>query len=307
MIVLEITEPGPLTSVQDDGRFKALKHGVAASGPMDRSAFVQGRNLLGCSSETALEIAAGRTAFVVRGGAVRMACSGGAFNLHVNARQHPWGQAIALNTDDRVEITPGAAGNYAYVRFDREIDVPRLMGSRATNTIARLGGLEGRALVRGDLLKLVPLTGTTKTPCQKGGARDDRPGPIRFIWGVHSGHFSPALRRNFISETFVVSQRLDRMGVRLRDPTGVFASRPNLSLVSDAVVPGDIQILGDGTPIVLMRDHQPTGGYPRIGTLISADLDRFAQLRPGSEVRFSPVTVDHAHSICRQAHKNDLD
>jgi len=67
--------------------------------------------------------------------------------------------------------------------------------------------------------------------------------------------------------------------------------------VSDAVVPGDIQILGDGTPIVLMRDHQPTGGYPRIATVVSADLDRFAQLRPGSPVRFEPVTVAHAEGL----------
>src|SRR5690606_39536296 len=70
-----------------------------------------------------------------------------------------------------------------------------------------------------------------------------------------------------------------------------------LSLVSDAIVPGDVQILGDGTPIVLMRDHQPTGGYPRIATLVSADLDRFAQLRPGTPVRFEPVTLARAHAI----------
>ncbi len=303
MIALEIIEPGPLTSVQDFGRFGALKHGVAASGPMDIGAFRQTGQLLGCSSETALEIAAGRTAFVVRGGTVRMACSGGVFNLRINGEKRPWGQAVDLNTDDSVEITPGEAGNYAYVRFDRDIDVPALMGSRATNTIARLGGLEGRVLVRGDLLKLVPVIEASKTSGKPGEARDHQPGPIRFIWGVHTRHFSPVLLRKFTSETFVVSQHLDRMGVRLRDPAGVFAARPNLSLVSDAVVPGDIQILGDGTPIVLMRDHQPTGGYPRIGTLISADLDRFSQLVPGTKVQFAPVSVDHAHSILREALK----
>jgi allophanate hydrolase subunit 2 len=84
------------------------------------------------------------------------------------------------------------------------------------------------------------------------------------------------------------------MGVRLRDPGGVFAGQRRLSLVSDAIVPGDIQILGDGVPIVLMRDHQPTGGYPRIATVVSADLDRFAQMRPGAPVRFRPVTLEHA-------------
>jgi len=84
------------------------------------------------------------------------------------------------------------------------------------------------------------------------------------------------------------------MGVRLVDAAGVFAEQRRLNLVSDAIVPGDIQILGDGTPIVLMRDHQPTGGYPRIATVASADLNRFAQLRPGTDVRFRPVTLEHA-------------
>jgi len=84
------------------------------------------------------------------------------------------------------------------------------------------------------------------------------------------------------------------MGVRLLDPQGVFASDRRLGLVSEAIVPGDIQILGDGTPIVLMRDHQPTGGYPRIATVISADLDRFAQMRPGSTVCFVSVTPERA-------------
>ena len=71
--------------------------------------------------------------------------------------------------------------------------------------------------------------------------------------------------------------------------------------MSDAIVPGDIQILGDGTPIVLMRDHQPTGGYPRIATVITADIDRFAQLRPGSPVAFRPVSVDHAHQLAAES------
>jgi allophanate hydrolase len=90
---------------------------------------------------------------------------------------------------------------------------------------------------------------------------------------------------------------MDRMGVRLDDIEGVFADVAGLSLVSDAIVPGDIQILGDGTPVVLMRDHQPTGGYPRIATIISADLDRFAQMRPGTRVTFESVTLAHAQNL----------
>ena len=94
---------------------------------------------------------------------------------------------------------------------------------------------------------------------------------------------------------------MDRMGVRLADDGKVFAGASILSLVSDPILAGDIQILGDGTPIVLMRDHQPTGGYPRIGTVISADLDRFSQMRAGEAVAFEPVSVEHAQRLLRSS------
>ena len=122
---------------------------------------------------------------------------------------------------------------------------------------------------------------------------------IRVVWGLHAELFSPEIRAGMLQASFQISTKLDRMGVRLEDKGGVFTDATILSLVSDAIVPGDIQILGDGTPIVLMRDHQPTGGYPRIATIITADLDRFAQLRPGSSVAFTSVSVDHAQRILR--------
>lgn len=122
---------------------------------------------------------------------------------------------------------------------------------------------------------------------------------MRFVWGLHADIFPADIRGRFVSSAFVVSPRLDRMGVRLDDLENVFGDMQMLSLVSDSVVPGDVQILGDGTPIVLMRDHQPTGGYPRIATLISADLDRFAQMRPGAEIRFEPVSVGHAQKLSK--------
>jgi allophanate hydrolase subunit 2 len=114
-------------------------------------------------------------------------------------------------------------------------------------------------------------------------------GPIRVIWGIHAELFSLGVRQGFADTDFTVSSKLDRMGVRLEDPAGILRNQRRLDLVSDFIVPGDIQILGDGTPIALMRDHQPTGGYPRLATIVSADLDRFAQLRPGTRVRFTPV------------------
>ena len=153
----------------------------------------------------------------------------------------------------------------------------------------------GRALRAGDVVPLEPIAGGRE------GVETQAPqvteGPIRFVWGLHADLFVSARRQQFLAARFGVSGKLDRMGVRLDDPERVFGGARILSLVSDAIVVGDIQILGDGTPIVLMRDHQPTGGYPRIGTIISADFDRFAQMRVGTEVRFAPVTARKAQEL----------
>ncbi len=188
-----------------------------------------------------------------------------------------WPGRAALKAGDRLEILPGQSGNYGYLRFGHELDVPPVLGSCSTNVAVGLGGYKGRALRAGDRLALgdpgVPVT--TPTAMDGGGA-------IRVIWGIHADLFDPGLRQRFAEAEFHVSTNLDRMGVRLLDAAGVFRAPRRLDLVSDAIVPGDIQILGDATPIVLMRDHQPTGGYPRIATVVSADLDRFAQLRSGT-------------------------
>jgi biotin-dependent carboxylase-like uncharacterized protein len=299
MPAIRIERAGPLCSIQDRGRFGMLRHGVSASGPMDAGAFRLAGTLAASGAGSGIEFTTAGLAFAVEAGTVRAGCAGGDFELRVNGHPRAWPAALGLNAGDRVAISPGSAGNYGYVRFDGEVEVPVVMGSRATNLAVGLGGLEGRALRAGDrvgLLEPAPLDEVE--PEAANGAEE---GPIRMVWGLHADLFLPAVRARFLSSGFRVSGRLDRMGTRLEDRRGVFAGVQRLSLVSDAIVPGDIQILGDGTPIVLQRDHQPTGGYPRIATVIGADFDRFAQLRPGNEVRFVPVSVARAQQALRPA------
>ena len=275
---LRITRAGPSATVQDAGRFGMLQHGISASGPMDRRAFDQTGAALSPAATSGLEFSRAGIDFVVDDAAVKIAFAGGAFVLRHNGEIVAW---------------PGPAGNYGYVRFDREIGVPPVLGSRATNLIAGLGGLSGRALRASDVLPLGPAADPGSKPVaasKEVGELD----AIRFIWGIHADLFAPRVRQAFVEGRFAVSTRLDRMGVRLEDREGVFSGAPILSRVSDAVVAGDVQILGDGTPIVLMRDHQPTGGYPRIATIVSADLSGFAQLRPGSTLAFVPVSLQKA-------------
>ncbi len=296
MTSIRILRAGPLVTLQDAGRPGLLRHGISASGPMDRGAFERAGGWLGEAGMTGIEFTAAGLSFTVDGG-VSMACDGGVFELSIDGAAKLWPSRAVLKDGEVVDIKPGAAGNYGYLRFDREIDVSVVMGSRSTSSIAGIGGYEGRALVPRDVLEFG--AAAPRRPSQHPAPAPARDGPIRVIWGIHADRFDNVTRERFVTASFAVSPQLDRMGVRLTDRGRVFADAKILSLVSDAVVPGDIQILGDGTPIVLMRDHQPTGGYPRIATVVSADFDRFAQLRPGTEVRFEPVTVAHAEGLKR--------
>lgn len=288
---IRLLRVGPSTTIQDAGRFGMLRHGISESGPMDRGAFFGAGAALGAAG-AAIEFTRAGLDFTIEQGSCHAAFAGGSFTLVCNGKAAPWPAVLHLREGDTVGITPGLAGNYGYVRFDQEIDVPLVLASRSTNLVAGLGGFAGRGLHAGDSLHLAGSVPPAPPAQALAGS-----GPIRFVWGIHADLFAPAVRQAFLTGEFVVSSRLDRMGVRLDDRDAVFADSPILSLVSDAIVAGDIQILGDGTPIVLMRDHQPTGGYPRIGTVISADLDRFAQMRPGSALAFAPLSLQKAREL----------
>ncbi len=265
MTRITILRAGPLTTLQDTGRFGMLRHGISASGPMDRTAFAAAGAALPVAGSTGIEYTQG-LAFDVDG-PLTIATP--------DIRE--------LRAGDRVDLPP-APGNYAYVRFDREMEIAPVLGSRSTNVTVGLGGYKGRALAGGDTITFGE-EGRPETTIPAASAE----GALRIVWGLHADLFEPDLRHRFIATAFRVTAGLDRMGVRLEDAAGLFRDHKRLSLVSDAIVPGDIQILGDGTPIVLMRDHQPTGGYPRLATIVAADLDRVAQMRPGTELSFRPV------------------
>ena len=291
---IHLKRVSPMTTIQDFGRPSMLAHGIGASGPMDRWGYRHAALMTNGACGAAIEIGPLGLDFVYRGTPLVAGLAGGGFVLEIDGEAQEWPATVQLADGMTVTIRTGRKGNYAYLRFAAQIGVPDVLGSRATNATVGLGGLEGRALQVGDELKLVSLTSPSAEPMVR---ENDEEGPIRFIWGIHADVFPQHVRSAFIGADFRVSARMDRMGVRLEDAASLFSEARVLGLVSDAVVPGDIQILGDGTPIVLMRDNQPTGGYPRIGTIIDADLDRFAQIRPGHFVRFSPVTVEHAHKI----------
>jgi biotin-dependent carboxylase-like uncharacterized protein len=295
--VIEMVRAGPLTTIQDAGRHGLLAAGISASGPMDRGGFALAAAMVGAAAAGGVEFTAAGLELAVVAGSCRVGFAGAEFCVRHNGVELEWPGTALLQAGERLVVTPGARGNYGYLRFDHEFDLPSVLGSVATNSRAQLGGLAGRPLRARDRLYLGSPAPTVSPAAQPAPVPTEA--AFRVIWGIHADLFAPATRQAFVGTRFMVTPQMDRMGVRLADPAAVFAGASALSLVSDAIVPGDIQILGDGTPIVLMRDHQPTGGYPRIATIISADLDRFAQQRPGTPLAFQPVTVEHAQRLLR--------
>lgn len=289
----------PHSTVQDAGRSDGLKYGVSASGPMDRPAFYQTVQLLGEGAPTALEFTMLGLAFSYHGASTTMAAAGGEFVCTINDIQQTWPLKVQLNDGDQVEIKTGPSGMYGYVRFERDIDAPTILGSKATNLAAQIGGLNGKPLTIGDVIPLVD-SDKIASEVNYGDAPLIEPDDdivLRVLPGLHADLLGTKAWSSLFEDTFEISASTDRMGVRLNDPQHRFAEIEKLGLVSDAVVPGDIQILGEGTPVILMRDHQPTGGYPRIATLIDKDLDRAAQLRPNTRIRFQSISLEKAQQL----------
>ena len=193
MTAIVITRAGPLCTIQDVPRTGMLRHGISASGPMDAAAYARaGRRAGGAGG---IEFTTAGVGFVVEGGAVGAGLDGGAFTLSINGAKADWPALVALKEGARVEITPGAWGNYGYVRFDRDLNIVPVLGSRTTNSIARLGGLDGRALRAGDRVELGSGVGTGTGSRPEAVPPAD--GPIRVVWGLHADLFATETRARF--------------------------------------------------------------------------------------------------------------
>ncbi len=212
----------------------------------------------------------------------------------------PYAEAFVIEAGGQLDLTRIGSGVYTYLAVAGGVDVPLVFGSRATDVRLGFGGLAGRPLSPGDRLPLgpVPAKPTIKhdSPVAAIGAWYDTQVPIRVV----GGRDGDRCKTDWLQQSYRMSSRLDRMGVRL-DGAAVQCAAP-ADGPSAVVLPGTIQLPGDGQPIVLLADAQTLGGYPQLGHVIQADRHRIAQLRPGSEVRFQQVSVGEAH---RLLHKLD--
>jgi biotin-dependent carboxylase-like uncharacterized protein len=272
MHTINVIEPGLYTTVQDSGRFGFLRYGLPPSGVMDCRAFKDANALLGNDPNMAVLECTGTMPLLECNHTVRVAV--------VYADHFKSWEARA---GDRICFEPVRAGYRAYVAVEGGIDVPLVMGSRSTYVSGKLGGFEGRVLRAGDILK-VGDPGTRRPPVEV-QERSSRLGKaIRVIPGPEADWFDCGGLNTFLTEAFVVSSKSDRTGIRLEGTPLSF--RSDVQMVSAGLAFGTIQVPPSGKPIVMMADHPTTGGYPRIGNAVAADLQILAQLRPGDQIRF---------------------
>jgi antagonist of KipI len=301
MSELLVISPGLLTTVQDLGRWGYQSSGVPVAGPMDPYAHRFANTLVGNAADAAaLEITLAGP--VLQCDDERLAAVAGAeFELMVDERPVPMHTAVALRPRARLAFGRRRRGARAYLALSGGIDVPRVLGSRATHLASTMGGHHGRMVRAGDRLPLGPApsrpahyghpdTIETRVPAEAaaGQAR------LRILPSHKQEWFAADALDRLQESAYTIDARSDRMGFRLVGPPVARVSAAEM--ISDATVMGALQVPLSGEPILLMADRQTTGGYPTIATVISADLGVAGQLAPGDSVSFTVCSRAEAFS-----------
>lgn len=310
--MIRVTRGGLLTTVQDLGRASMQQHGVAAGGAMDTAAHRIANLLVGNPDNAAtLECTMLGPELELADDAL-LAIGGGDLGATLNDQPVPLWCPFLAPAGSLVSFTAPRAGCRAYVAIAGGIDVPVVLGSRATDLIAGIGGLDGRALQRGDELTAANAGDLSRRirdqlhadPRRARSAgrsllpRQASEPVVRVLPGPEYNRFSAASRELLTAGAFVVTPQSNRMGIRLTGPALSLAGLYDLH--SSPVATGTIQVPPSGDPIVLMADHQTIGGYPRIASVITVDLPLLAQAPPGTHVRFREVSVAEAQSLYLQ-------
>lgn len=303
---IEVIKPGLATSVQDAGRPGYYNIGIPLSGALDQYALRAANLLVGNDTGAAvLEATLLGPELVFRAPAI-IAISGAEATPKINGEARSLNESFAVRADDRLTFNFMKVGARIYIAVAGGIDVPPILGSRSTYALGALGGFSGRKLVAGDVL-----------PVGKAGAggRAGRALPtdlvptypksleLRVLTGLYFHRLTEEAARTFFEDTWTVAPEADRIGYRYRKGRALafrerkqpFGAGSDPSNIVDAGYPyGSIQVPGGLEPIILHRDAVSGGGYAMIGTVISADMDRIAQMQPNNLARFVQVDMDAA-------------
>lgn len=289
--LLRVDAAGPLTSIQDRGRPGWLRLGITASGPVDAMAFEAAVTAARCPNPVAVELGGGGITVTCKAGTVGFALCGPGFTATVDGTALGSWSVATLEAGSRLVVRSGT-GNWGYLAFAGQLQAARWLGSAATHSALGLGGgrlVPGRALIvegAASLPRRLLPAPAPATPIQR----------VRAVAGPQQRYFPAEALAMLGDQPFQTTAKMDRMGLVLDGPPLVPL---RLDMPSEPIVFGNLQVDGDGRATLLLADHQPTGGYPRIATLLRPDAIRVAQLAPGSPFRIDLVTADSAVAAAR--------
>ena len=289
-VEFSISFAGPLVTFQDIGRPGNMRYGVSASGPMDIVSFEAANAVLGNDTkQTAIEISLGGLILQCHEGSITLAITGGDFLIEYQGQKISSWTVLTLQKGERLSVRAGKSGSWAYLAFSGKLNVKDWLNSSSTHSTSGFGG---GVLKTGQKFTLTDASN-----------QENRIGPIlkpnfytndliHAVLGPQDQYFMNTAIKIFSNSIFKVSDNYDRMGMQLTGPKLELKSA--LSIPSEPVVKGSIQVSGDGIPTILLADHQTTGGYPKIATVISSDINRLVQFRSNQSVEFILISSNEA-------------
>lgn len=316
--ILHIEQGGLLTTIQDKGREGFQQFGMPVAGPMDKESYLLGQALVGnFTPQGALECTLLPPTIRVEGTTV-VAFTGADMQPTINGVKVPRYIPFECHDGDIISGSYSICGMRMYISFFGSIDVPSINGSVSTHTKAHIGGLDGRALQNGDTLTIKKdrLVSFVPTPYATGshrvsnlalfnrGGRDCHE-TMRVVLGSQADAFTTEAIEAFTKETYRLTEQCDRMGFRLDGSP--LEHKESADIISDGAVLGSIQVPADGRPIILMADRQTTGGYTKIGTIITPDIMKLSQLPIGEAIHFEVISIEEAQKLYRSYYSHWLE
>ncbi|HEY7246127.1 MAG TPA: biotin-dependent carboxyltransferase family protein [Xanthobacteraceae bacterium] len=303
---LRVVSPGLCTTVQDLGRSGHQRLGIPVSGALDPVSLRAANALVGNPADMgALELLYLGPTLMVEAESAAMSFAGADAIIEVFAgteathgRRVTTMRSIRLPRGAVVRIGRLTRGSALYVAVEGGFAIEPVLGSVSTYIRGNLGGWQGRALVAGDRLPLCRMSASNRGDRRLEGVDVSVPARVRAIAGPQSDYFSQAQIEAFFAGEFTVGAGSDRMGMRLMGPKVEHCR--GFDIVSDGIAPGSIQIAGSRQPIVLLADRQTTGGYPKIATVISADMPALGRLPIGARIAFDRVGLSEAEALRRK-------
>lgn len=296
--IFEVLKPGLLTTIQDLGRYGYQRFGISTAGAMDPYSMKVANLLVGNDlNEGVLEVTMLGPKLKCLNDIVIAIC-GGNLSPVVNGTAAPLWKSFLVRKGEILSFQAPKNGARAYISISGGFNVPKVLGSKSTYLKAQMGGFNGRELQKGDVLfgfGKVSRKNIGKSPHPCFIPRYEKHIKVRVILGPHENMFTDKGIKTFLTSTYKVTPQSDRMGYRLSGPS--IEHVETADIISDTIPLGGIQVPQNGEPIILMADRQTTGGYTRIGTIISVDIPKVAQLLPGDTIQFETISIKKAQQF----------